>query len=139
MKKWWIAVILALLVAGSAIGISVAIASDGSGREVAEEQESEALSGQAKITAEQAKGAALAANPGATITQIELDNENGTLVWGVELADGTEVKVDAGSGQILYTEQSEENDNDEVEYEDQDGNDDLEENEAGAVPASQSK
>ena len=139
MKKWWIAVILALLVAGSAIGISVAIASDGSGREAAEEQESEALSGQAKITAEQAKEAALAANPGAIITQVELDNENGTLVWGVELADGTEVKVDAGSGQILYTEQSEENDNDEVEYEDQDGNDDLEENEAGAVPASQSK
>jgi uncharacterized membrane protein YkoI len=139
MKKWWIAVILALLVAGSAIGITVAVASGGSSQEQAEEQEAQSLSSQAKITAEQAKEAALAANPDATITQVELDNENGTLVWGVELADGTEVKVDAGSGQIRYTEQSEENDNDEVEYEDQDGNDALEENEAGAVPASQSK
>ena len=68
-----------------------------------EAAESAALAGQAKITIEQAKAAALAANPGATVVKAELDNENGALVYSVELSTGADVKVDAGNGAILHT------------------------------------
>lgn len=61
-----------------------------------------------KITADQAKAAALAKFPGATIEQVELQDENGTLVWGVELTDASgqtqDVKVDGNSGQVVSAE-----------------------------------
>ncbi len=69
-----------------------------------ESDESAALASQAKITADEAKAAALAANPGATVVEVELDNENGALVYSVELNNGADVKVDAGNGAILHTE-----------------------------------
>jgi len=56
------------------------------------------------ITAEQAKAAALAANPGATASSVGLDDENGCLVYGVQLSNGADVKVDAGNGQVVHTE-----------------------------------
>ena len=56
------------------------------------------------ITAEQVKAAALAANPGTTALNVGLDDENGCLVYGVELSNGADVKVDAGSGQVVHTE-----------------------------------
>jgi hypothetical protein len=56
------------------------------------------------ITADQAKAAALAANPGTTVLSVELDDENGCLVYGVELSNGTDVKVYAGNGQVVHTE-----------------------------------
>ncbi len=62
------------------------------------------LSSLAKITADSAKAAALQANPGTTITKVELDNENGCLVYSVELSNGLDVKVDAGNGAILHVE-----------------------------------
>jgi uncharacterized membrane protein YkoI len=71
---------------------------------MSEADESAALAGQAKITIEEAKTAALDANPGATIAKAELDNENGILVYSVELDNGTEIRVDAGNGVILHTE-----------------------------------
>ncbi len=70
---------------------------------MSEESEAAALAGQAKISIEQAKSAALAANPGATVVKAELDNENGALVYSVELSNGADVKVDAGNGAILHT------------------------------------
>jgi hypothetical protein len=68
-----------------------------------EADESAALAGLAKITPEQAKAAALQANPGTTVVKVELDNENGALVYSVELSNGMDVKVDAGSAAVLYT------------------------------------
>ena len=63
-----------------------------------------------KITAAGAKTTALAKYPGATIMNgtVELQDENGALVWGVALtvdATGTvqEVKIDANTGAILST------------------------------------
>ena len=76
---------------------------------LSEDDESAALAGQATITSDEAKAAALAANPGATVVKVELDNENGTLVYSVELSNGSEVKVDAGNGTILLTEADGEN------------------------------
>jgi uncharacterized membrane protein YkoI len=70
---------------------------------MSETDEVTALAGMATITVEQAKTAALAANPGTTVGKAELDNENGVLVYSVELSNGSDVKVDAGNGAILYT------------------------------------
>jgi uncharacterized membrane protein YkoI len=56
------------------------------------------------ITAGQAEDAALAAYPDATVLEVELENENGCLVYEVELSNGLEVVIDAGNGEILYIE-----------------------------------
>jgi len=70
-----------------------------------EQTEAAALQSLAKITAEQAKNAALSQFPGAVVTKVELDNENGVLVYSVHLTDASgtrhDVKVDAGSGKVL--------------------------------------
>lgn len=58
----------------------------------------------AKIDANQASAAAVAQVPG-TVLQVALDNENGNVVYSVEIKmasnDGKEVKVDAGTGKVL--------------------------------------
>jgi hypothetical protein len=63
-----------------------------------------ALAGLAKITPEQAKAAALASVPG-TAGKVELENEDGNVVFGVEVTTATgskmDVKVDAGNGKVL--------------------------------------
>lgn len=73
---------------------------------VSEADEAAALQAKATITSAQAEAAALAANPGTTVVKTELDNENGVLVYSVELSNGMDVKVDAGNGKILHTEQA---------------------------------
>jgi uncharacterized membrane protein YkoI len=62
-----------------------------------------APSGTPALTVEQAKAAALAVHSG-TITQIELDDENGTLVYSVAFEGGVDVKVDAMTGAIVAIE-----------------------------------
>lgn len=77
---------------------------------MSEDEEAAALEELAVLSAADAEAAALAANPGTTAVQVELDNENGVVVYSVELSNGLDVKVDAGNGQILHTEQSDEDD-----------------------------
>ena len=62
-----------------------------------------ALAGKAKITAQQAEAAALAANPGTAVKKTDLGDENGTIVYDVELSNGSDVKVDAQSGAVIGT------------------------------------
>ena len=62
-----------------------------------------ALKTMAKITVEGAQAAALKANTGSAVDTIELDVENGYLVYSVQLKDGRDVKVDAGNGSVLAT------------------------------------
>lgn len=69
-----------------------------------EQDESKALAGLAKITAQQAKQAAENKVRG-TASSVELGNENGTLVYEVKIGK-QEVKVDAGNGSILKVEQA---------------------------------
>lgn len=84
---------------------------EGSENEAAEKKqeaaESQKLQSLAKIDQGAAEKAALGAVPG-TAKAAELGNENGSVVWEVEVAakDGTlqEVKVDAGNGQVLAQE-----------------------------------
>ena len=71
---------------------------------MSEADESAALQDKATISAANAEAAALAANPGTTVVKTELDNENGALVYSVELSNGADVKVDAGTASILFTE-----------------------------------
>jgi uncharacterized membrane protein YkoI len=73
-----------------------------------DEAEANSLASLAKITADQAKAAAMAQYPGATIKKAELDNENGTLAYSVELTDASgkfqDIKIDAGNAKILHVE-----------------------------------
>jgi uncharacterized membrane protein YkoI len=56
---------------------------------------------QTGITADEAKTAAEAANPGAKALDVDLENENGTILYEVELDNGLEVMVDAANGNVL--------------------------------------
>jgi uncharacterized membrane protein YkoI len=72
----------------------------------AEGAEGERLKSLARITPEQASAAALAQVPG-TLKKVELENEDGNVVYGVEIktANGeSDVKVDAGDGRVLHIE-----------------------------------
>ena len=63
------------------------------------------LASLAKITAGEAKVKALTAQPdGTTVIEVELENEDGCLVYGVELSNGSEVTIDAGNGKVLQVE-----------------------------------
>ena len=81
---------------------------------VAEQTDTEGLSAEvmdlAKISMDDAVQTVLALNKNARLVGIELDIENGYLVYSVSLNDGEVVKVDAGNGEILYSEKSEEGD-----------------------------
>lgn len=65
-----------------------------------------ALAAKATVTVDQAKATALAANPGATVVKAELGDENGVIVYSVELSTGVDVKIDAQKGNILNTDQA---------------------------------
>jgi uncharacterized membrane protein YkoI len=68
-----------------------------------EADEAKALEAAATTSPDQARQAALAADPG-TAGTVSLDNENGNVVYSVEITDSTgmtDVKVDAGNGTVL--------------------------------------
>jgi uncharacterized membrane protein YkoI len=70
-----------------------------------EADEAATLQGQTGITADEAQAAVEAANPGIKTLAVELDNENGTVIYEVELDNGQDVKVDATNGNILGADQ----------------------------------
>lgn len=77
------------------------------GAEQDEAAEAAALQAQATITLEQAKQAALAQFPGGSVLDAELEDENGAVVYGVEVRDAKgaehDVKVDAKTGAVVAT------------------------------------
>ena len=77
---------------------------DGQESSGSEDQEQASLQALATLTPQQAEQAALVAVPG-TVAETDLDNENGWVVYSVEVdgADGTvtEVVIDAGNGDVL--------------------------------------
>jgi uncharacterized membrane protein YkoI len=79
--------------------------------EANEQAESAALASQAKITEAQANATALGQFPGGTVKKTELDSENGTVVYSVQLTDSAgkkqEAKVDATTGKLLPAEAAE--------------------------------
>jgi uncharacterized membrane protein YkoI len=73
-----------------------------------EQQESAQLQSLAKITPQQAQLAAETARAGKA-SSVKLENEDGNLVYAVKIGQ-QEAKVDAGTGQVLYTEKANQED-----------------------------
>lgn len=75
---------------------------------LSEADEAKALEGLATISPSAAEAAATSAVPGGTAESVELGNENGSVVYEVEVTDASgqeiEVKVDAGNGDVLAQE-----------------------------------
>ncbi len=96
---------------GDKAGNEAAEGKEGKGNEAAEKKqeaaESQQLQGLAKVDQAAAEKAALGAVPG-TVKDAELGNENGYVVWDVEVAGqggkATDVKIDAGNGKVLAQE-----------------------------------
>ncbi|MEH2425339.1 MAG: PepSY domain-containing protein [Nostoc sp.] len=80
----------------------VAEASDGNGETNDDAQEAAKLQPLAKITAQQAQQA-VEASVGGKASGVKLENEDGNLVYTVEIGQQN-VKVDAGNGKVLYAE-----------------------------------
>lgn len=81
---------------------SIALPAEQPGVELTEAQEQAQYAKLAKISPEQAKQAALAVVPG-TVTSVELDDEDGFLVYEVVIGN-KEVIVDAGNAKVLHQE-----------------------------------
>lgn len=92
--------------------------------DTSEADEAKTLESLATITVDDAIAAATDSVPG-TADTAELENENGSVVYEVEVTadDGsdTEVKVDAGNGAVLDTEAEDEDEGESGEDEDEDG------------------
>ncbi|MDZ8226862.1 PepSY domain-containing protein [Nostoc sp. ChiVER01] len=88
--------------------IQVAEASDGDGETNDDVQEAAKLQPLAKITAQQAQQAA-EASLGDKAKSIKLENEDGNLIYAVEIGQ-QEVTVDAGNGKVLYVENANQQD-----------------------------
>lgn len=74
----------------------------------ADDQELNAANTKTAITEDQAKQTALASVKGGTFQAIELEDENGVIVYGVQIQSGSQtydVKVDANSGSIVKSDQ----------------------------------
>ncbi|MFT4413407.1 PepSY domain-containing protein [Bacillus sp. UMB0728] len=132
MKKKFIVPALAAAIigggiAGTAINTSVFAASadtSNSKVEVTDEQEQQQLAKEATITKEEAISAALKEVAGKA-AKTELEDEDGTVVYGVEVTDdqgkNQDVKVDAKTGKVLKVEADDENEKaDKEEKEDKD-------------------
>jgi len=70
-----------------------------------EADEGKSLESLVTVTPEQARDAALTAVSG-TVGEVELENENGAVVYSVEITDASgsrfDVKIDAGNAAVLY-------------------------------------
>jgi uncharacterized membrane protein YkoI len=92
---------------GTSYTSSVTVADDSVSASEADEQAQ--LAGLATINADDASRAALAAQPG-TVTDVQLENENGNVVYSVIVDTGNgsvDIKVDAGNANVLSTEADE--------------------------------
>jgi len=100
-----------------------------------EAEESKALQDLATISPQQARDAALAQVPGEA-GKTELENENGSIVYSVEITDSSgaahDMKVDAGNGRVVHQEnEAGENEAGENEANAEAGENEAGENEAG--------
>ena len=98
MKSKLIQLTLSLAVVAG-LGLSVAAAA---------EESQAALTAQAKITKEEATKTALVKVPDGKIKSVEIEKENGTLIWSFDISmpkskSITEVQVDAKTGKIVST------------------------------------
>jgi uncharacterized membrane protein YkoI len=101
--------------ATEAAGTEVADATEAAKKpEVADPNEQANLQKAAKITQQQASDAALKQVSG-TVKKVELEDENGVVVYGVEIVDANgksfDVKVDAATGNVTKADSGDNNEN----------------------------
>ena len=103
-KKFLLGLMVGLLIASTVMGGVVtatgAMQGDGSNGEIENIEP-----GMLNITDTQAREAVMQAYPDATITEVELDAESGTIVYDVGIDDGSEIMVDAATGEVLGVEE----------------------------------
>jgi uncharacterized membrane protein YkoI len=80
----------------------------------------------AGISLQEARTTAQNERPGKTITKIELEVENGVVVYSVRFSDDGRVDVDANSGAVVRVKDGEDSTSDESEEDSDDSNDDSE-------------
>jgi uncharacterized membrane protein YkoI len=105
MKKVIMIVVEAVaLIALIAVGMTFAQMAKQAGSIPVKGEDEAGFAGMAKIPLDSAVQAALGAVPG-KVVKTELENENGYLVYGIEIAKAdhemADVKVDAGNGKVL--------------------------------------
>lgn len=119
MKKKFLVPALALTIIGGGVGGSVITTSvfastpdNSSKTEVSDVQEQKQLEKEATITKKDATSTALKEVKG-EVAETELENEDGTVVYGVEITDNKgkeyDVKIDAKTGEVLKVEAGDEN------------------------------
>ena len=128
LKKILIPALAATIVAGG--GFSIANAAnlqDKPTSEVQEENDAQnqaELAKQSKITEEAATKTALEKVPG-TVNKVELEDEDGTIVYGIEIVseDGSQqdVKIDAQTGKVVKVEADDKEENGKENDEENDG------------------
>lgn len=93
-----------------------------------DEQELTAENTKTAITEDQAKQTAAASIKDGVVKEIELEDEDGVIVYGIEIQTGNDtydVKVDANTGAIVKSEQdNEDNDQGKIEKESNDNDND---------------
>ncbi|MFI6964797.1 PepSY domain-containing protein [Streptomyces sp. NPDC050255] len=104
-RKIVIAAVTAAVLVGGTAAAAVAIADDNDGRA--------AGSSTARVSAGEAAASAVRAVPG-SVTEAELDDEDGALVWELDVYGSDrvwhDVTVDAGNGKVLGKHTSDDND-----------------------------
>ena len=84
--------------------IAVVVGSAAFIRQAAIEEEQEGLLARAKISAESARQTALSRFPGAQITESEIEEEDGRLIYSFDLevnGEKAEVEIDAVTGEVV--------------------------------------
>lgn len=91
-----------LVLAAQSNGLILNQNDDDNGSEIGE-NEGSATAADATLTQDEAIAIA-EAERNSTATAIELEREHGKVIYSIELADGSEVEVDANTGDILQIE-----------------------------------
>lgn len=58
-----------------------------------------------KVSEDQARQTALAANPGATVSESDLEQHGTTVAYEISLSNGVELKIDAATGAVMSSNQ----------------------------------
>lgn len=120
-----------MIIIGLVVIVSIVVAV---GVFAAEDREHDVTNVKVNITEEQARKIAADFLQGGTIGKLELEDEDGVIVYGIEISDGQkihDVKVDANTGKIIKddTDQDEEKEGVENQSADEDDDEDVEHSE----------
>ncbi len=108
------------IVLGAAVVVGV-VATAAFARQAALQEEQAGLLARVKVSPESARQTVLSQFPGASITESELEEEDGRLIYSFDLVVGgkkEEVEIDAITGQVLPPDAEDEDDDEESDDDD---------------------